>query len=123
MAERDHGRPLECWKRFGMETSTKQSPLVTGHRNGNASQRGSPMMMLISATGHQRILRSLLMLLLQPVLAPVCCSWHGIDRSFNRFSKGSLHILIYNFITTTFDFQGRGNSDRFALAGVATDRN
>jgi len=38
---------------------------------------------------------------LSSALAPVRCSWQGVD-----ISKGSQNILIYNFIITTFDCQG-----------------
>lgn len=49
MAERGYGWPAPSERRaqLGLEKSAAQSPMVARHGNGNASQRGSPLMMMI----------------------------------------------------------------------------
>lgn len=49
LAERGHGRPApsELWAQHSMEKSAEQRLLVSRHGNGNALQRGSPLMMIM----------------------------------------------------------------------------
>ena len=47
LAERRHDwpAPSEPWSKRGLEKGTEQRPMAAGHRNGNASPRGTPLMM------------------------------------------------------------------------------